>query len=161
MRASIPLALLWTSVTAASVVGCGSSDDDANANDANDAGASSSPETGTSSGVTPDGSSAPPGDATTVEDTGAGGDAGAGGDERGALPDAAPEAGADATTGAACSGTPDCKVVADYCGACTCVALGAGESLPACTTTPVSCIVDPCGGRSATCGASGTCGVSP
>jgi hypothetical protein len=164
MKGLVPWGLLWACVGAGGIVACGSSDDDANtANDAGDGGvaASSSSSSGSSGGASADGSGAMPSDATTGGNIDGGQAMDATGDETVPLADATPDASTDGRAASQCSGSPDCKVASDYCGGCTCVALGAGESLPACNTTPVTCIVDPCSGHSATCGANGACAVSP
>jgi hypothetical protein len=50
-----------------------------------------------------------------------------------------------------CTTDADCTLVADYCTGCDCRALGPGESLPKCAGPGVSCLVDPCGTKTAAC----------
>jgi hypothetical protein len=74
--------------------------------------------------------------------------------------DAAPETGA-----AACNGPSDCRLYSSYCHGtvlkeCTCVPLGAGDPDPACDGPIVSCFVDPCSGKSASCGADHRCAAN-
>lgn len=57
-----------------------------------------------------------------------------------------------------CVGDEDCRLEANYCTGCDCVALADGESLPKCPTTPVQCLVDPCTQKEAQCQA-GRCVV--
>jgi hypothetical protein len=54
-------------------------------------------------------------------------------------------------TGPACDGDEDCRLEANYCSGCDCVALADGEDLPKCPTTPVQCLVDPCRQMEAQC----------
>jgi hypothetical protein len=50
-----------------------------------------------------------------------------------------------------CTVNGDCRVEADYCTGCNCRALGTAETLPACTTPGVQCLIDPCDSKSAVC----------
>jgi hypothetical protein len=54
----------------------------------------------------------------------------------------------------------DCRLFSSYCStaACVCEPLPAGAPDPVCMGTPVTCLVDPCDGKSARCSA-GTCTV--
>ena len=63
-------------------------------------------------------------------------------------------------TGAACNGDEDCRLEANYCSGCECIALGDGESLPKCPTIPVECLVDPCRQMEAQCQAGRCVAVS-
>lgn len=58
----------------------------------------------------------------------------------------------------ACTSSADCKLQADYCTGCDCVALGAGEAIDACSGPGVRCLVDPCASKSVQCTA-GKCTV--
>jgi hypothetical protein len=71
--------------------------------------------------------------------------------------DAALDAPSDA--GGTCQAASDCRTLSSYCGACSCLALPAGAADPVCDAGTVSCLLDPCSGRSATCGASGHCAL--
>ena len=55
------------------------------------------------------------------------------------------------TTGGTCSTAADCHLVSDYCGGCNCLSLAPGEKQPACATTPVACLIDPCSTKTAAC----------
>jgi hypothetical protein len=55
-----------------------------------------------------------------------------------------------------CSKDSACRLQADYCDGCECVALGPGEKLPPCKGDVVACLVDPCRGMVARCDA-GVC----
>jgi hypothetical protein len=50
-----------------------------------------------------------------------------------------------------CSKDSDCKVEADYCVDCHCVALNSEEQLAECPGPGVQCFADPCVGKSAVC----------
>ena len=89
-----------------------------------------------------------------------------------AAPDASQDASPDAPTDAiedaviptdagasSCSVASGCRAYSSYCGACRCLALPANAPTPACDAGIVSCFVDPCGGRSATCTPAGICAV--
>ena len=64
-------------------------------------------------------------------------------------------AGRDATPGEpgkrACQSDADCRMQADYCTGCDCEALGPGENVRGCAGSAVSCLVDPCAGKSVLC----------
>lgn len=51
----------------------------------------------------------------------------------------------------ACRADEDCRLEANYCTGCDCVALADGEVLPKCPGTPVQCLVDPCRQSEAQC----------
>lgn len=52
---------------------------------------------------------------------------------------------------ASCHAHTDCRVVADYCAGCDCLALHQQESLAACQREPVTCLVNPCEQEVARC----------
>jgi hypothetical protein len=115
----------------------GSEPDAATAGDGND-----------DTSAVPDGT-APGDDGETTSDANRGAETGA-------------DAGADDATGATCGSASDCQAVDDYCGSCRCLALKKGESAPTCAPgNTVSCIVAPCSGKSAVCGSTGICSISP
>jgi hypothetical protein len=58
--------------------------------------------------------------------------------------------------GAGCTTPSDCRAYSNDCDGCTCLALAADATDPVCPGSPVSCIVDPCQGKKATC-EGGTC----
>jgi hypothetical protein len=64
-------------------------------------------------------------------------------------------AGRDATAGkpgeSSCQSHAECRLEADYCTGCDCVALGTGENVRACSGAGVNCLVDPCRSKSALC----------
>ena len=70
--------------------------------------------------------------------------------------DAGIDASSDASTGDAACGS-GCRLFSVYCSLapCTCVSLPSTEPDPACDAGTVSCVVDPCGGKTAACTASG------
>ena len=53
----------------------------------------------------------------------------------------------------------DCGTFSDYCGGCSCEALGTGEPTPTCDGGSISCLVDPCQGHTATCSATHRCAI--
>jgi len=55
-----------------------------------------------------------------------------------------------------CTKDSACRLQANYCDGCECVALGPSEKLPPCKGTVVACFVDPCRGQVARCDA-GVC----
>jgi hypothetical protein len=69
-----------------------------------------------------------------------------------ATPDspAATDAG-QAGAGAMCQGSADCRPFSNYCGGCTCVAIGATAPDPSCDAGMASCFANPCQGHSVTC----------
>lgn len=69
------------------------------------------------------------------------------------------EAGSDAAGAPPCNAASECRVFAANCGGCTCEALGVSDPNPACDAGTVSCLRDPCEGKSATCDASHRCAV--
>lgn len=51
-----------------------------------------------------------------------------------------------------CKRDEDCRLVANYCGGCNCLALGPGQSEPkTCDEGEVACLVFPCFGLEAVC----------
>jgi len=52
---------------------------------------------------------------------------------------------------AECTTDADCRVEADYCTGCDCVALSSSESVPACDGPGVKCFADPCMTKTAAC----------
>ncbi len=119
--------------------------------------------TGGSSGSATGGSagSATGGSAGTATDGGAGtasgGTAGGGPDAStggagGAKPDAGP--------GSECKKPDDCRLFSSMCSTapCKCLPLTKQEKDPKCNGVPVTCVVDPCAGKTATC-ENGFCGV--
>ena len=60
--------------------------------------------------------------------------------------------------GGECTTASDCRTYGLHCDACTCIALPVGTVDPVCNGTPVSCLVDPCIGKTAFC-ASGVCTI--
>jgi hypothetical protein len=83
--------------------------------------------------------------------------------------DAPADTGADAivdsgsTSDAGCSGAGDCKLYSSYCStaACKCIPLGKNDPNPTCGGGTVTCLVDPCLGKTAVCNGSGKCAVGP
>jgi len=55
------------------------------------------------------------------------------------------------THAAACARDADCRLEADYCTGCDCVALAPGQSVKACSGPGVRCFADPCGTKQAAC----------
>ncbi|HKQ71686.1 MAG TPA: hypothetical protein VJT73_20220 [Polyangiaceae bacterium] len=53
--------------------------------------------------------------------------------------------------GASCKVDKDCRLVDNYCGGCTCDALGATQTPPACNKGIVQCLRAPCQGKTAHC----------
>ena len=60
--------------------------------------------------------------------------------------------------GGTCTTDADCTLMDDYCDGCNCLALGPGQTLPACQGTIVNCFAQPCMNRTAVC-LSGKCSV--
>jgi len=58
-----------------------------------------------------------------------------------------------------CTTDADCRVEADYCTGCDCLALSSRESVPACSGPGVRCFADPCMSFTAVC-VSGSCSVA-
>jgi hypothetical protein len=56
----------------------------------------------------------------------------------------------------------DCRLFPSYCATapCVCLAVSRHDPLPRCTGGMVTCLVDPCRGRTASC-VGGSCAVSP
>ena len=52
---------------------------------------------------------------------------------------------------AECKSNADCRVEADYCTGCNCLALAPNEKVPACTGPGVRCFADPCMTKTAVC----------
>jgi hypothetical protein len=73
----------------------------------------------------------------------------------------APDAPLDssASSSASCSSASECRTFSDYCGGCACDALGKNDPDPTCDADTVSCFVDPCRDRSATCDPSHHCAL--
>jgi hypothetical protein len=51
----------------------------------------------------------------------------------------------------ACKTAADCRLAADYCTGCECVALSLGQKIKPCSGPGVRCLVDPCGAKTAAC----------
>jgi hypothetical protein len=62
-------------------------------------------------------------------------------------------------SGGACTTPSDCRVFSDYCGSCTCIALGTNDPNPACDAGTVSCLVDPCLNHTSVCDATHHCAL--
>ena len=60
------------------------------------------------------------------------------------------------TAASECTKDSDCRVEADYCTGCNCVALAPTESVAACSGPGVRCFADPCMTKTAKC-SSGQC----
>jgi hypothetical protein len=90
-------------------------------------------------------------------------ESGTGTDAAGVDSAGATEAGAETGAGgggATCSAASDCRTHSDYCGGCTCDALGVSEPNPDCGEGGVaSCFVDPCSGKTATCNSTHHCAL--
>ena len=56
-----------------------------------------------------------------------------------------------AQAGSCCGAPADCRLYSNNCDQCACEALRTDEVDPVCNGNPVSCFVDPCGGKSADC----------
>ena len=56
-----------------------------------------------------------------------------------------------AQAGSSCGAPADCRLYSNNCDQCSCEALRTDEVDPVCSGNPVSCFVDPCGGKSADC----------
>lgn len=54
-----------------------------------------------------------------------------------------------------CAKDSDCRLHANYCGACSCEVLKVGDTAPTCKN-PVQCLVNPCDGKRVSC-TSGAC----
>lgn len=80
-----------------------------------------------------------------------GGSSGTAGASGGAGSGGTAGAGGSAANGSACTQPSDCRTYSSYCDGCHCLALGASDPDPPCNGTPVSCLVDPCLDREATC----------
>jgi hypothetical protein len=59
----------------------------------------------------------------------------------------------------ACTSDADCRLFDNYCGGCACDALLVNSPDPFCSTPPVQCFRQPCGGMTAVCSA-GVCTAS-
>ena len=59
---------------------------------------------------------------------------------------------------AACSTASDCVLYSSACDTCACIPLGKNDPKPTCTGTIVTCFIDPCEGKTATCDNTGHCG---
>lgn len=64
----------------------------------------------------------------------------------------------DTDPGGSCSNPTDCRLFSSYCSTdpCKCIPLLKGEPSPKCAGTMVTCLVDPCNGKTADC-AAGMC----
>jgi hypothetical protein len=62
------------------------------------------------------------------------------------------------TSAGKCATQADCRLEADYCTGCDCVALATGQSLKPCSGPGVRCFADPCASKSVAC-ESGSCVV--
>ena len=82
-------------------------------------------------------------------------DGGASGGDTGTTADTG-STGADG--GGECKTAADCRTYGLHCDTCTCVALPVGSVDPVCNGQPVSCLVDPCIGKTAIC-TSGVCTI--
>ncbi len=58
-----------------------------------------------------------------------------------------------------CASDADCRLEADYCTGCDCLALSNSESVPACDGPGVRCFADPCMSSAAVC-VDGSCAVT-
>jgi hypothetical protein len=63
-----------------------------------------------------------------------------------------------AASQASCMTDADCRLEADYCTGCNCVALATGQSLKPCSGPGVRCLADPCMNKHVAC-QSGQCTV--
>jgi hypothetical protein len=70
--------------------------------------------------------------------------------------DASADAPVDAGT-ASCTSASQCRLFSDYCGGCTCDPLGTNQPDPFCPDAGVTCIVDPCQGKTAVCDSTQHC----
>lgn len=66
-----------------------------------------------------------------------------------------------ATDAPPCTVSADCRTFSDYCGGCACDVLAVGAPDPTCDAGTVSCLVDPCQGKMATCDATHQCVLTP
>jgi hypothetical protein len=82
------------------------------------------------------------------------GDGGASGGDTGTTADT----GTPRADGGECTSAADCRTYGLHCDACTCVALPVGSVDPVCNGMPVSCLIDPCTGKTAVC-TSGMCAI--
>jgi hypothetical protein len=80
-------------------------------------------------------------DASTLIDTSTPGDA---------------DSGADAG-GSPCAAANACRTFSNYCGGCTCQALGTGAPDRVCEAGTVRCLLDPCQSHTAVCDPTGRC----
>jgi hypothetical protein len=64
----------------------------------------------------------------------------------------------NADGGGQCATAADCRTYGVHCDTCTCLALPAGSADPVCNGMQVSCLVDPCIGKTAIC-TSGVCTI--
>jgi hypothetical protein len=71
-----------------------------------------------------------------------------------ALVDAGNEADAG---GSPCANAAACRTFSNYCGGCTCQALGTSEPDPPCDAGTVTCLLDPCRSHTAACDPTGHC----
>ncbi len=104
-------------------------------------------------------------DATTDSPNGNDGSAKDSGTDSSSAQDGGSDAGMDAATDApssGCQNANDCKLFSSYCQTqpCVCIPLNKNQPNPTCMGQMVSCFVDPCLNKAATCDA-GMCGVNP
>ena len=132
------------------VAACSSSNDGSNGTGGTDA---STSETSTGdSGSTPhaDAGGGTPSDGATGDVSVADGSSGDGNSS---------DTGPIETDGAtpSCNAPSDCRLYSSSCETCTCVSRGKNDPDPTCTGSTVSCFIDPCEGKMATCD-NGHCG---
>jgi hypothetical protein len=96
------------------------------------------------------------GDAAGGTEAGGGSDGGSTGDAAGT--DARTDSGSS-SGGSACSGPSDCRKYSNYCGGCTCDALGVSAPDPTCDAGLGSCLVDPCSSHTAVCDSTHHCAL--
>ena len=62
-----------------------------------------------------------------------------------------------------CSAASDCRLFSSYCStaACQCLPLKKSAPDPVCGGGTVTCLVNPCGAKTAVCSDAGTCAVGP
>ncbi len=93
-------------------------------------------------------------------------DAGADASQDAGVADAADDAAGDASLPpSACGDGGGCRTFSSYCSdkllePCTCYALGASDPDPTCNGQQVTCLNDPCAGKTAVCGDAGVCALS-
>jgi hypothetical protein len=73
-------------------------------------------------------------------------------------PDAASDSGST-SGGGTCSSPSGCRTYSNYCGGCTCDALGVSAPNPTCDASLGSCLVDPCTSHTAVCDSTHHCAL--